>query len=229
MSVQCVGERGRVVQPSSHLNRLGAQRGACFGRWFVSQGTCETCQEPHTERAVARRQAGERVAEERDEAKVVACPRPDDSAAIADGGLRKCFRHPAVACDLGCREEGVLGFGHVPGPRLGVAQGQQEVAARLVVRDERRFQSGDRHAVEARGFLVGEQPNRVSAGARCIFDCPLRITSRQRLEEVIRELADMRVGVVRIEILERLADSRVECDAATRAQLLVKGLADESV
>ena len=39
----------------------------------------------------------------------------------------------------------------------------------------------------------------------------------------------MSFGVVRIEIFERLADSRVECDAATRAQLLVKGLADESV
>ena len=76
--------------------------------------------------------------------------------------------------------------------------------------------AGDRHAVEARCFLVGEQPNRVSAGARCIFDCSLRITSWQRLEEVIRELAEMRVGVVRIEILERLADSRVECYAATR-------------
>ena len=94
--VECVGERARVVQPSSHLNGFGAQRGACFGRWFVAQGTREAGEQAHAEGAVARRQAGERVAQEGDETKVVACPRPDDSPAVADGSLRKRFRHPAV-------------------------------------------------------------------------------------------------------------------------------------
>jgi hypothetical protein len=110
-----------VLQPPSHLHRFGAQGGACLRRWFVAQRTRETCEQAHTEGAVARRQTGERVTQERDEAKVVTCPRPDDSPAVADSGLSQCLGHLAAARDLGCREKGLLGFRHVPGPRLGVA------------------------------------------------------------------------------------------------------------
>ena len=125
VSVERIGERRRVAQPPGHLHALGAQCGARVGQPFVAQGTGEAREEAHAQRTVLLWQAGERVAQEGDEARIVTRPRPHDPPAVADGCLCERLGQLAPPRDLGRLEKGFLRVGHVAGPRLGVAQRQQ--------------------------------------------------------------------------------------------------------
>ena len=94
---------------------------------------------------------------------------------------------------------------------------------------ERHVERREGHAEEPGGLLVREQMRCALAGQPCVGGGALGVADRQRLEEMVRELGEVRLRVIGVELLERRCDPAVQREAATRAQLVVQGVANQGV
>ena len=104
--------------------------------------------------------------------------------------------------------------------------GEQELAARLLVQRLRELERFQRHPVEPRGLLVGEQRERAISGAPGVAEAPVEVPSGDR---VVRELGQVGSGLVAVERLERLDRQPVQPDAAGGSEPFVERVADEDV
>ena len=91
-----------------------------------------------------------------------------------------------------------------------------------VERRERIVEQGD-------GLLPRHRRERMLAGTGGVVGRAGGVPGRRRLEEVVRELGERRIGPVAVEGEERLADRCVERDAVLRGQIVVQRLADQPV
>src|SRR5262249_31381391 len=81
---------------------------------------------------------------------------------------------------------------HSPRAPLGLAQLDQPLAALPLVQLLLELQRLERPLVVDRSVLVGELRVRAIAGARGVVDGLVDVTARQRLEEVVRQLREVR-------------------------------------
>src|SRR5262249_61474877 len=102
---------------------------------------------------------------------------------------------------------------------LGLAEPDQQLASSLLIRPLLELQRLDRPLVVDGGVLIRELRVRAVAGARGVVDGLGDVPARQRLEEVVRQLREVRSGIARVERLEHLADAVVAADALQRAPL----------
>ena len=63
----------------------------------------------------------------------------------------------------------------------------------------------------------------------CVVNRPGGVATRQRFEEVVRELGEVRLRVSRVDALEDLAGPQVRRPAAACAERLVQSVTDEPV
>src|SRR4051794_10391194 len=131
-----------------------------------------------------------------------------------------------AAGDVRCLEERLLRLGSTAGLSLGIAEREQELAARALVRRLReleRFEGGD---VQASSFLVCQQVERTVTRAAGIASTAFKVTSGDRM---MRELCKRAAGAFAVQRLERLNGLPVQPDTAGRRQVLVERVADEHV
>src|SRR5262249_44487873 len=112
---------------------------------------------------------------------------------------------------------------------LGLAELEKQLTPPSLVWLFLELQRLERPLVVDRRVLVSELRVRTVAGARGVVDGLGDVAARQRLEEVVRQLREVRLGVARVEHLQHLADAVVAPDALQRPQLLVESLADQGM
>ena len=117
---------------------------------------------------------------------------------------------------------------HVAGLGLRVAARQQELAAACGVA-ARLPERGQRDLVVARRLLVRHLGGRLAGGALGVLDGLGGAARRRREAEVVRELGQRRLGAVRLQALERLADPQVQPRPPHPGQPVVERLADQRV
>ena len=130
--------------------------------------------------------------------------------AVADRRLRELGRQAEPPRDAGRCEQGGPCRRAVPGPRLRLAEREQQAAARRLVGGVERRQ---RRLVLARGLLVGERRERAIGRTRGVADGALAVARRDR---VVGELGEVRTGVIRIQRLELVDDPPVHPRAPSR-------------
>ena len=62
--------------------------------------------------------------------------------------------------------------------------------------------------VETDGLLIGQEPRRPVARLAGILEGLARVPAGARFEEVVCELGQVRVGIVSVQLLERVSDRR---------------------
>jgi hypothetical protein len=78
-------------------------------------------------------------------------------------------------------------------------------------------------------LLPGEDLAGLPRGAHAVVDGPLHVASRGRLEEVVGELWQMRVGRRSVDRLQRLCHAAMQANALRARQLVVERLPDQCV
>ena len=90
--------------------------------------------------------------------------------------------------DAGSLEEDLLRSHAAPGAHLRLADGEQELAARLVVPQLGEVERFERRLVQARGLLVGEQLERADGGLAGVSETLVPIIGGDRM---LRELGEV--------------------------------------
>ena len=227
--VQGEGEGGWVTQPAGHRHGLLAERGDAFRRAAVAQRAGEPGEQLDAKDAVLRGEGGEGVLEQWDELVVLAGAHPDEASAVPDGGSGKQVGAPQPSRHDRGRRERLLGDHHLTAAGLSFSQCQQELAPSRLVRLRLGVERSQSQAVQPGGFLVGQKPDRAIARADGPGDRPVSIAARGGLEEMVRDLRQMGLGVGRVKGNESLADLRMEAGPPGRSELFVQRIADERV
>ena len=81
----------------------------------------------------------------------------------------------------------------------------------------------------ARLILVGQAYRCVLGRTDRIGDRLVHITARSRLDEVMGQLAQMRLRLHTVQLLQRRTDLPMEADAAVGRQLVVEGFPNQRV
>src|SRR5438067_593038 len=114
----------------------------------------------------------------------------------------------------------------IAGARLRTTEREHQLAAPARRGGRLHLVGLERLAVEVRRLFVGHDAERPVGGGGRVLD---RAVQLLRLEEVARELLEMRLPVVAAELLDHLRDPPVEPYPAGHAELLVERVADERV
>ena len=115
-------QRDLIVQRAGDIYRLLAQRVAFVAfRRVAPQRAGQTRQKPRTQHVVCGAQPFERIAEERNQVRVVSCPRPLVATAITQGGSSEHRARPDLTCQIGGVAEAQTGAVEVSGACVGVA------------------------------------------------------------------------------------------------------------
>src|SRR5262245_35136532 len=203
MSVQRVRERRCISNPMCHRDRLLAQRRTPLPVSVGAERTGKTAQEPYPCWAVPLRKLSDCVLEQRHDVSVAAGAYPEVAAAVADGGPCELFGQSFAPCELGGREVCGLRRRLLARACLGFGEQEEKVATPGIVSSLLDLQALERHPLQARRILVPVE-------GRGAIACPARVVDRLidvspgcGLEEVERELGEMRLGVGRVELLQR--------------------------
>ena len=129
-----------------------------------------------------------------------------------------------AAGGVGRAEERLARPGGVAGAALRIAKGQEQLGLLGDPRVPAQLEGLQRPLVQLGGLLVGHQPRRTLRRAHRIVH---RLVELLRLEEVVRELVEVVVEALGIELLDRASNPPVQPGALRHAELLVQGLAHE--
>jgi Glycosyltransferase sugar-binding region containing DXD motif len=153
-------------------------------------------------------------------------PSPDDPSSVAERGACELSPQVRAPCDVGCVEEDLLRNRTVSPASLGLAEREEELAARLLVLQVRQLKRSERHFVQARRLLVGKQLQRPVGGTPRIAEAVLEIAPGHG---VMRELSEMRPGIVSVPCLEHGNGRPVQSGAASGGEPVVQSVANEDV
>ena len=221
-------EAARVADLARQLDRLAAQLGATLARLGEAQLDRQSPDEPGAQRRIVVADRLERLLEQPHQLLV------DDPAShlaggsVAERGLAEQLRRAKRASRVGRLAERAVRLDRVACSGLGLAAREQQPAAALGVR-ERLFERLERHLVQARGLLVGEDAGRALGGALGVLDRLRRAAGRRREREVVRQLGQRRLRRLRFELLERLGHAQVQSRPARGGEAVVERLADQRV
>ena len=130
---------------------------------------------------------------------------------------------------VGCSKECLLCFWRVSGSCEWIAQRQEKLASRERVERLSQVERLQRELVEARRLLVGEELESSSTSASRVVERLLDVSAGRGLEEVIRELGEVGLGIPLVQAFECFARTSMELSAPHRGQLVVERLADQGV
>ena len=170
----------------------------------------ERGEEGRPERAIVRGESGEGLFQKGHHA-LVHRPHLGDAEAppVAEGGPGEELRGPDGARPIRRRGEGLVGFLPLAPPEPRFPEGEPHLAERLWVGPLAELEGLEGASVVLRGLLVGDQVYRTLTGSHRVIDGLRHVAADGRLEEVMRELAQVGLGAGSVEPLERLSDLAV--------------------
>ena len=151
-------------------------------------------------------------------------PRPRPSAARA-----RCSPRPAVRASSAAAWKAARLLVELARLAVGLAEAEQQVAAGRVVGGLGELQGLERAVEVADGLLVGQRRQRPARRAGRVVDGLGRRSGLGGLDEVVGELAERRVGVAGVPLLEDRADPAMQTDAPGPAQRRVERLPNQRV
>ena len=228
-AIERIGERRRIALAPRHLDRLVAKRCGPVAEGRIAKRSGEPREQPHPHAAVARLDGGERLLEQRHEATVASGARPDEPPAVAEGRAREPLAQLFAPSDLGRAPEALLRPVAVARAHLRVAHREEQVAADLLVHRVQPVEQLQAHPVQAHRLLVGQRGPRPIAGHDRVAQGLVRVAALRALEEVVRELGRVRLGIRRVDPFEHLPDPAVRPGAPAGRKLLVERIANEAV
>ena len=228
-AVERVRERRGIAEAPSHLDRLRTQRRPPLASRLVPQRAGEPGHQPGPQRARLLAQASERVFEERHDVAVAAGPRPHEPAAVAERGAGKQLGFADASGDAGCSEERFAPRLRVAGAHPRVAQRQQQLQARRLLADVFQREGSECHPVEADRLLVRQLDQRMITRLAGVCDRTVNFATATSLEEMMRQLRQMRIGIGAVERLQRLTGAGVKSSSMRRWKLVVERVPDEGV
>ena len=113
--------------------------------------------------------------------------------------------------------------------QLGIAERDQDLAARRIVGGDGRVERVQRPCIVAGRFLVGEEPGRALRRRDAVAYGAAGVACGRALRKVVRERREMRIEIGATRLLDDLADAPVQADAQRRRQIVVQRLAHEGV
>ena len=114
-------------------------------------------------------------------------------------------------------------------PALRVGEGEEQHAAGPVGGGALPAQRVERHAIEAGSLLVGGQPDSTLARGARVLDGLRGVPGITCGDEVVGELREVRVAVIRVQRLECLADFTVQAETTRATDLPVQAVTDQDV
>jgi hypothetical protein len=169
---------------------------------------------------------GESLLEQGHQLGVVAGAAPHDPPAVADRRQRELTPQPEPARALGRVQEGCPRGGAVAGGVLGLAEREQQPAARRLVGAIGGVERVHGRPIEARGLLVRELAERAVARPPRVEQGLVEVASGDRM---LHEPGDRSAGAVAVEALEQLERPAVQAHAAHIREPLVERVANEDV
>ena len=200
-AVERVGESGGVSGAAGELDRLPAQPVAAIPRGLVAKRSSQAGEQPGPQLDVLLGERGEPSSSNGTSRSSPRGPRPHEATAVTGSRAGQLTRQAEASGDAGGVEEGPLCRRESPAATSCLAEGEQELAARLLVRRVRELERLERHLVQARSLLVGEERERAISGAPGVAKALVEVPPGDR---VVRELGQVGSGLVAVERLERL-------------------------
>ena len=147
----------------------------------------------------------------------------------AERGTGLALDVPELARGLARPPEGLLRLLGLAAVVLGRPEREQQLAALLRACPFHELERVEPAPVMRRRLLKSEQRHRVVAGPARVVDSLVRGAGRSGLEEVVRELGEVRLELRRVDILERLAHPAVQLEPRDRGDVLVEHVPDQHV
>ena len=130
-AVESPREHRHVADPASDLHGLGGQRpsaGHAGVALLAQRARSEAREQACPQRAVVGREGLDGLLQQRQQVRVAPALRPHPAATVSEGGATQLLGQAATARHLRGAQERVLGAGIVAGPRLSVAETEQQIA-----------------------------------------------------------------------------------------------------
>ncbi len=160
---------------------------------------------------------------------VVVGPGPHEPAPVSERGLSLEHGKVRAGRDLRCLQERVSCGWLIPRACPCVAQRNEEHTPFLRHSFRLYVQTSQSERIQSSGFLVGQQRDRVVARALRVVDRATGVSTRQRFEEVVCKLREVRLRIGCAETLEDLPGPQVRRSSVTCGECFVQGVADERV